>query len=102
AYVRFDKQWECHTLAGAADIEKLRFAFTDYSYVRSKDRLPDVSAERASGFVIFTANPDNALYSATDSLRQKGKFPEIASPVSGFANNWQISETDGEIVFTRE
>jgi hypothetical protein len=101
AYFRFDEEWGYTTLQNSGDIEKLRFALTEYAYCVSNDRLPDLTQERASGFVIFTANPDNELYSQADTLRQKGTIPEIASPVAGYANNWQIEEIDGETVFTR-
>jgi hypothetical protein len=103
AYVKFADGWGFAALAGVGDIEKLRYALTEYSYItESADRLADLTNEKASGFVIFTANPDSALYSAAEVLRQKGINPEIASPVAGYANNWRIEEVSSEIVFMRD
>jgi hypothetical protein len=102
AYVRFEEKWEVFHLHNTGDIEKLRFAFTEYSYTDSADRLPDIAGEKANGFLIFTSCPDSGLYAKTESLRQKGITPQIASPAAGYANNWLIQEIDGEIIFKRD
>jgi uncharacterized protein (DUF58 family) len=101
-YVLFNGEWGVTPVAGADEIERLRYALTELQLnADSRAVLPEVADENASGFVIFTARPDNALYSATDELRGNGTIPEIVSPVEGYANNWAIDETDGEIIFRR-
>ncbi|MCL2035788.1 MAG: DUF58 domain-containing protein [Oscillospiraceae bacterium] len=100
-YVLFDGEWGVTSVQGADDIENLRFALTEYSYREDGERLPSVSEENASGFVIFTANPDEDLYSQTEALRHKGNNPEIVSPIQGICSDWLIQENDSEISFVR-
>jgi hypothetical protein len=94
--------WEQFTIQGTTEIEKLRYSLTDYQYNEGDiGRLPDLLSEQASAFVIFSAHPDENLYAQCESVRQKGNIPEIASPVAGYANNWQIEQADSEIIFRR-
>ena len=103
-YIFIESGWEMFSLQSVGDIEKMRYILTDYIYsdeFENSERIADIGGEKASGFVIFTACPDTALYNHTEVLRSKGINPEIAAPVVGYANNWLISEVDGEIIFTR-
>ncbi|MDR0222320.1 MAG: DUF58 domain-containing protein [Oscillospiraceae bacterium] len=99
-YVRLNGGWVFFEIDGEDGIETLRFALTEYSFGGSGGRIPDISSEKASGFVIFTANADGVLGAVAEGLRQKGIAPEIASPSIGLAN-WIIDEADGEIIFSR-
>ena len=85
-YVKFDQSWVVTTLQNMADIEKLRYALTEYSYLQSHDPLPDLSGERASGMVVFTAEPA-AIMLESDTFSESEK--------------WHIQETNGEIIFNR-
>lgn len=105
-YVRFESGWLLSNIQCTDDIEQLRFALCDYSFsndTRTHGRMPDLSSDvnSASGFVVFTARPDDSLYEAIEQLRQKGIIPEIASAIHGSTNNWRILEENGEVVFAR-
>jgi hypothetical protein len=104
--IRFGNGWESVPVQCADEIERLRFALCDYSFsanTAAYGRLPDLSGDdsSASGFVIFTASPDLALYGLAEPFRQKGIIPEIASATQGSANNWNIIEDNGEVSFSR-
>jgi len=100
-YVCFEREWRIIEIRGEEEIQNLRYALTEYSYVEKGNRLPDLANDKASGVVVFTARPNDALYSELEPLRQKGIIPEIASSVEGNINNWHIQEVDGEIIFGR-
>jgi len=91
--------WEVREIDGEDGIEALRFALTEYSFNSQGGRLPDISAEKASGFVVFSASADGRLLALTESYKQKGIMPEIASPEPSRAN-WLIDESHGEVIFT--
>ncbi|MDR0198097.1 MAG: DUF58 domain-containing protein [Oscillospiraceae bacterium] len=99
-YVRLSGGWAFFAIDGENGIEALRFALTEYSYGGTGERIPDISSEKASGFVIFSANADGVLQSLAEGLKQKGIMPEIVSSSIGLSD-WLVSEIDGEIIFTR-
>ena len=99
AYI--DGGFICTEIQGEDNIEqlKLKYATSDVDF-GNKVQLPDLAGDTASGYIIFAAVADDKLYAATLDLRQRGKVPEIVSPVSGMTNNWLVTVTDGELVFT--
>ncbi|MCL2633996.1 MAG: DUF58 domain-containing protein [Oscillospiraceae bacterium] len=101
-YVRITEGWDLFVIDGEDGLEALRFALTEYSFRGSGERIPDITSEKVSGFVIFTAHADDVLLSVTEGLKQNGIIAETASSVIGIANDWLIEEAHNEIIFTRK
>jgi len=85
-YVRFADGWGVTPLTSLSDLEKLRYALTEYSYSDYSDTLPDLSDEKAGSFVVFNSQPAGVILES-DTFCDKER--------------WQIEETDGEIMFIR-
>jgi len=94
-YVKADGAWGFFTVTGEDELERLRFSLTEYAF-DSGGYLPDLTAEKGGGLVVFAAKADLAL---TETYRQKGLMPEVASPEPGA--DWLIRQSHGEIIFVR-
>ncbi|MCL2754961.1 MAG: DUF58 domain-containing protein [Oscillospiraceae bacterium] len=85
-------------------LEQLRLSLCSYSFSNSPPfgRLPDLAdVSEASGAVIFTARPDEALSGVLEQIKQKDIATEVVAPIAGFVNTWQVSQITGEVVFRR-
>jgi uncharacterized protein (DUF58 family) len=85
-YVHLENEWSSTEVHGESEIEKLRYAFTEYSFSKVSIPLPDLTDDKASGYSVFNAEPSVSMLEA-DTL--------------SVSNKWIIQEIDGEIIFTR-
>jgi hypothetical protein len=102
----YTDNWRSSELNTGHELEQFRLSLCEYSFsgTPAHGRLPDLSEfDDASGYVLFTARPDEDLHSLIHAglLKQNDASLEIVSPVDGFANNWNIKEITGEVVFER-
>jgi len=103
-YVKLGGSWQVFAVDGEDGIEATRFALTEYGFGDFVGRLPDISGEKASGYVVFTASADSELSKLTEIYKQKGIRAEVAaSDIADGASGsgWAIEQYHGEILFRR-
>jgi len=95
--------WRRVELTTGHDLEQFRLSLCEYTFMSlpPHGRLPADTDSEASGYVVFSAEADIALNGLLEPIRQKDTTLEIVSPIEGYANNWQVKEITGEVVFVR-